>query len=311
MQAAIAGIARISAQLDSAELIVAVKDACVIAGIETPENLSLGNHGRISHPADNGHEILGSPDMVGNRETSWTRPIDATNTQNQSQTILRRAANMNRQSNYQPGKMSPTLGYGVRAGPETSIFVEYPPMDIVPYLRDVSSLATIIYWTSLTWGYHLLSAALDGNIKAMTIAEKAFGSVMPNKNDRGILNCIHARLTYRKMGTIHRAHPGNKHDHVQKLLTASARALEDQGTSLETFITPIAMESLLRRRLGASYDMVDRSVRGLGSQEEMTRLRRLIQRTIEESICLGDGPRWSSDKVESTIEYWARGAAFA
>lgn len=51
----------------------------MIVGIEIFENLSLGNYGCISYFIDNGYEILGLLDMVGNREILWIRFIDVIN----------------------------------------------------------------------------------------------------------------------------------------------------------------------------------------------------------------------------------------
>jgi hypothetical protein len=85
---------------------------------------------------------------------------------------------------------------------------------------------------------------------------------------------------------------------------AMERSCEELGTPLDTFLTPVGMENLLRSRLGAAYDVVDRCVRGLGSAEEMDRLRTLVDALVKTSVCLGDGPRWPIAKATRVLDAW-------
>lgn len=312
MQAAIASIARAATQLDSAEMTAAVRDACRVAGLETSEESDLSSVDRASCSVHNERPVQESSEIAGATTTSWAQEPGTTNTQSQSPPILRRAPNTGglgvEKSSYQSGRMSPTLGYGLWLGPETSISVEFPPMDIIPYLQDRFSLAITVFWTSLSWGFQILGAALGGNVEAVAMTQKIFSAIIPISPGRDVLNGIHARLTYRKTGTIDRDHPGNKPEQAPGILAAMTRSCEDNGTPLDTFLTPIAMENLLRNRLGPAYDVIDRSVRGFGSPEEIARLCGLVQIMTMSSICLGDGPRWSAEKAENVIEYWVHGA---
>lgn len=311
MQAAIASIARAATQLDSSEMTAAVRDACRVAGLETSKDSDLACQGSATCSENSEHPVQKSSEIAGATAIPWAQEPDATIAQSQSPPILRRAPNTSglgiEGSHYQSGRVSPTLGYGAWFGPQTSISIEYPPMDIVPYLQDGSSLATTIFWTSLSWGFQILGAALGGNIDAMAMTQKIFGTIMPISPGRDVLNGIHARLTYHKTGTIDRDHPGNKPEQAPGMLAAMARSCEDNGTPLETFLTPIDLENLLRSKLGPAYDVIDRSVRGFGSSEEIAHLRGLVQTMITSSICLGDGPRWSAEKAENALEYWIRG----
>ncbi|KAI6765657.1 hypothetical protein HG530_006727 [Fusarium avenaceum] len=307
MQAAIASIARAATQLDSPEMTAAVRDACRVAGLETSKDSDSACQGYATCSENSERSLQKSSEIAGATTIPWAQEPDAT-TQSQSPPILRRAPNTSEldveESRYQSGRVSPTLGYGAWFGPQTSISIEYPPMDIVPYLQDGSSLATTIFWTSLSWGFQILGAALGGNIDAMAMTQKIFGTIMPISPGRDVLNGIHARLTYHKTGTIDRDHPGNKPEQAPGMLAAMARSCEDNGTPLETFLTPIDLENLLRSKLGPAYDVIDRSVRGFGSSEEIAHLRGLVQTMVTSSICLGDGPRWSAEKAENAFEYW-------
>ncbi|KAJ9424424.1 hypothetical protein FOXG_15217 [Fusarium oxysporum f. sp. lycopersici 4287] len=309
LQAAIASIARAAARQDSAGMTEAVRDACQVAGIEIPRESGLSLAGPPSFCVHNEPPAQESLDVAGVTTVSWEQEP---HTQSQSPPMLRTAPYTRglvvEKSHHQSGRMSPTLGYGLWFGPEASISIEYPPMDIVPYLQDGSSLAITVFWTSLSWGFHILGAALAGNAKAVATAQSIFSAIISTSPGRDVLNGIHARLIYRKTGTIDRGHPGNKPEQAPGILAAMARLCEDNGTPLETFLTPIAMEDLLRNRLGPAYDVIDRTVRGYGSPEEICRLRGLVQMMTISSICLGDGPRWSTDKAEDVITYWAHGA---
>ncbi|SPJ88957.1 uncharacterized protein FTOL_12852 [Fusarium torulosum] len=310
MQAAIASIARAATQSDSAKMTAAVQDACRVAGLEISEESGLSCQGCETCSDNNERPGQESSEIAGATTIPWAQEPDTTITQSQSLPILRRAPSTSglgvEESHYQSGRVSPTLGYGAWLGPQTLISIEYPPMDIIPYLQDGSSLATTVFWTSLSWGFQILGAALGGNVEAVAMTQKIFGAIMPISPGRDVLNGIHARLTYRKTGTIDRDHPGNKPEQAPGMLAAMARSCEDNGTPLETFLTPIDLENLLRSRLGPAYDVIDRSVRGFGSSEEIAHLRGLVQMMTMSSICLGDGPRWSAEKAENAFEYWTR-----
>ncbi|TXC01172.1 hypothetical protein FocTR4_00009324, partial [Fusarium oxysporum f. sp. cubense] len=312
MQAAIASIARAGAQQDSAGMTAAVRDACRLAGVEIPQETGLT---RVDPPSCSVREeppAQESSEVAGARTVSWEQEPGTTNIQRQSPPMLRRAPYTGglgfEKFHHESGRMSPTLGYGLWFGPETSIPIEYPPMDIVPYLQDGSSLAITVFWTSLSWGFQILGAALGGNIEAVATAQNIFSAIISTSPGRDVLNGIHARLIYRKTGTIDRDHPGNRPEQSPGILAAMTRLCEDNGTPLETFLTPIAMEDLLRNRLGPAYDVIDRTVRGCGSPEEIARLRGLVRMMTISSICLGDGPRWSTEKAEDVVTYWAHSA---
>ncbi|KAG7419348.1 hypothetical protein Forpe1208_v002013 [Fusarium oxysporum f. sp. rapae] len=312
LQDAIASIARAAAQQDSAGMTEAVRDACQVAGIEPPQGSSSSYIDIPSCSVRDDPPAQELSELAGATTDPWAQEPGTTNTQSQSPPILRTAPCTGglvvEKSYHQSGRMSPRLGYGLWFGPETSIPIEYPPMDIIPYLQDGSSLAITVFWTSLSWGFHILGAALGGNIEAMATAQNIFSAIISTSPGRDVLNGIHARLTYRKTGAINRDHPGNKPEQAPGILAAMTRLCEDNGTPLETFLTPIAMEDLLRRRLGLGYDVIDRTVRGYGSLEEIARVRGLVQMMTISSICLGDGPRWSTEKAENVITYWSHGA---
>ncbi|KAF5254501.1 hypothetical protein FANTH_759 [Fusarium anthophilum] len=305
LQAAIASIARATAQQDGAGMAEAVRDACQVAGIEIPQELVLSFVDAPTSSIPNEPPAQESTDVAGVRTVSWEQEPD---TQNQFPPMFwtapyRRALAAER-SHHQSGRMSPTLGYGLFSGPEASISIEYPPMDIIPYLQDGASLATTVFWTSLSWGFQILGAALAGNVEAMATTQSIFTAIISASPGRDVLNGIHARLIYRKTGTIDRGHPGNHPEQVPGILARMTELCEDNGTPLETFLTPIAMEDLLRNRLGPTYSVIDRTVQGYGSPEEISRLRELVKMMTLSSICLGDGPRWSIDKAEDLIAYW-------
>ncbi|KAK7594899.1 hypothetical protein V3481_005898 [Fusarium oxysporum f. sp. vasinfectum] len=312
LQDAIASIARAAAQQDSAGMTAAVRDACQVAGIDPPQGSSSSYIDIPSCSVRDDPPAQELSELAGATTDPWAQEPGTTNTQSQSPPILCTApcagGPVVEKSHHQSGRMSPRLGYGLWFGPETSIPIEYPPMDIIPYLQDGSSLAITVFWTSLSWGFQILGAALGGNIEAMATAQNIFSAIISTSPGRDVLNGIHARLTYRKTGTINRDHPGNKPEQAPGILAAMTRLCEDNGTPLETFLTPIAMEDLLRRRLGLAYDVIDRTVRGYGSPEEIARVRGLVQMMTISSICLGDGPRWSTEKSEDVITYWAHGA---
>lgn len=163
-----------------------------------------------------------------------------------------------------------------------------------------------MFWTSLSWGSQMLEAALRGNAEATTLTNNIFGPAMSIKPGREVLDGIRARLIYRKTGSIDEDHPGNKPDRSPRMLAAMARVCEANGILLDSFLTPMAMERLLRSRLGPAYDVIDRTVHGLGSPEESVRVRMLLRTMAASSICFGDGPRWSEEKAETVIEYFAR-----
>lgn len=302
LQTAIASIARAAAQQDTVGMTEAVRDACQVAGLEIPQDPGLPLVDPPSFSAPNEPPVQESSDVAGATPVSWEQKPG---TQSQSPFMLR---TIGETSHHQPGRISPTLGYGLWFGPEASISIEYPPMDIVPYLQDGSSLAATVFWTSLSWGFQILGAALAGSTEALATARSIFSAIISTSPGRDVLNGIHARLIYRKTGTIDRGHPGNRPEQAPGMLAAMTRLCEDNGTPLETFLTPIGMEDLLRNRLGPAYDVIDRTVRGYGSPEEISHLRGLVQMMTISSICLGDGPRWSPDKAEDVITYWTENA---
>ncbi|KAM0313158.1 hypothetical protein ACHAPQ_012092, partial [Fusarium lateritium] len=199
MQAAIASIARAAAQQDSAGMTAAVYDACRLAGVEIPQESSLS---RVDPPSCSVRDELPAQqtsEVAGATTVSWEQERGTTNIQRQSP-ILRTAPYTGglvvEKSHHQSGRMSPTLGYGLWFGPETSIPIEYPPMDIVPYLQDGSSLAITVFWTSLSWGFQILNAALGGNAEAVATAQNTFSAIISTSPGRDVLNGIHARLIY-------------------------------------------------------------------------------------------------------------------
>ncbi|KAH6689731.1 hypothetical protein F5X68DRAFT_274801 [Plectosphaerella plurivora] len=304
MQAAIVSLARVAARVDSAELTTAMQEACRVAGVDKAQptsdgapissnsdhSLSIYNKS-ATEPASRLHTITHFFQRPPSPKLPTSQDVWAQNPDNMHRT----------------GRMSPRLSYGVWFEPPASLDVEYPPIDIIPYLQEDKTLASVVFWASISWGFRILGAALNGHPEAAMISHQVFGTILPMKPDRHVLDGLHARLIYRQNGTVDRHHPGNKPELGPMMHAAMVKSCEETGTPLRDFLTPLQMEQLLRSRLGAAYSTVDRSVRGLGTPEETARLRVLVDAMVKSSVCLGDGPRWHVDKAASALDAWTGG----
>ncbi|KAM0277194.1 hypothetical protein ACHAQH_005977 [Verticillium albo-atrum] len=154
-------------------------------------------------------------------------------------------------------------------------------------------------------GFRILGAALAGHTAAATAVREIFSTVLPKKPGRDELNGLHARLTYRETGTIARQHPRNRLELAPIMLNVIVKACEDNGTRLEDFLTPDAIEAMFRRKLCDAYDEADRTAQGLGSPEDTARLRGLVHALVKSSVCLGDRPRWTANRAENVLNVWA------
>lgn len=208
---------------------------------------------------------------------------------------------------HQRGRMSPRLNYGIFL--ERPIFrLVNPPVDIIPYLEERSTLSHVVFWTALVWGLKLLQAALssEGHSQAMATAHKIFGQISPMKPDRTVISGIHARLKYHKLGYVEPDHPGYDPDGGTKIQSLMARTCADNGTPLEMFLRPDAAEQLIRNKLGKGYGVIEQGLQGMGTMGEASRTRSLIDKMIRGSVCLGDGPRWRRDHLERILDSWIR-----
>ncbi|EEY23830.1 predicted protein [Verticillium alfalfae VaMs.102] len=118
----------------------------------------------------------------------------------------------------------------------------------------------------------------------------------------------HARAAvFRRRGYVEADHPGydpDKGARVQALMLSHSTA---KGLRLDKFLRPAAVELAFRRRLGPEYAVIEQGLKGLGSAEEVMRVRALVQLMVKTSRCLGDGPRWDIDRVATILETWAAG----
>ncbi|KAM0498894.1 hypothetical protein ACHAPB_006198 [Verticillium nonalfalfae] len=282
MQAAIAKVSQVASKLGSAELDRAVRDAVSIAGLErqAPPAASLL---ASRTPVPPSH--LSPPSVP--LDTPADGPLPA----------------------YASGRMSPGFGYGLWLAPAASRQRD-PPIDIAPYLAiDKTSFASVVYWTGMMWGTRLLEAAMRGDsAEAEETCRFSFGALRDmGGSDEQILHGMRARLSFRRRGYVEADHPGydpDKGARVQALMLSHSTA---KGLRLDKFLRPAAVELAFRRRLGPEYAVIEQGLKGLGSAEEVMRVRALVQLMVKTSRCLGDGPRWDIDRVATILETWAAG----
>ncbi|GJC91282.1 hypothetical protein ColKHC_00108 [Colletotrichum higginsianum] len=227
MQDAITSLARVAARLGSTELQTAVRDAQSAAGMEDHDDghdydNSPGEQGepsqrRPSVPSTSYQSVMvGSGNMLGKGPAGGApAPFPFGGYQARLQSNLDEVPGSQNDENgtggqqpgYQSGRMSPRLSYGLFL--ERPLFrLTNPPVDIMPFLESNKTLASVLFWTGLVWGFKLLQAAIGGNEQAVATANKIFGEIAPMTPKRIVLNGIHARIKFRNMGYIESDHPG-------------------------------------------------------------------------------------------------------
>ncbi|KAH7127911.1 hypothetical protein B0J13DRAFT_564719 [Dactylonectria estremocensis] len=302
MQSAIVSLNRVASRLGNAELNEAMRNVRQAAGLddleagdghdddEAIEELPITPSGRIVPPVSSSYAPGHHPVTVLPR------------TYHEQQNQQQYTAASEHQYGYQTGRMSPRLGYGLWL--EYPIRLSNPPVDIVPYLDTTTTLSSVLFWSGLFWGFKVLQAALGGNRGAAATAHKVFGEIVPMKPDRHILNCIHARLTFRKQGFIASDHPDYDPDGGAKMHRMMARTCEAIGTPLEAFLRPDQVESFSRERLGDEYRVIEQALQGLGTPMDLSRVQRLIDKMVSGCVCMGDGPRVRFEVVVTVLETW-------
>ncbi|KAL5610806.1 hypothetical protein FOBRF1_006923 [Fusarium oxysporum] len=307
MRVAIASLTHVASRLGNAELNDAVHNARQAAGFDDGTEWADG--------CDDGHAA--DPSTVGKQRTQALTLAGAPSsppsghyrtvpcgTENGRPAQHEYSAENGQQPGYLTGRMSPRLGYGLWL--ERPVFrVNNPPLDIVPYLEANTTLSSVIFWSGLLWGSNLLRAALDGNSEAVATAHKVFDEIVPMKSDRRVLDGIHARLMFRKQGYVTSDHPGYDPEGGMRMQDMMVRTCAANGTPLESFLRPDGVEDLLRSRLGEGYQVIELGLQGLGSSEDLSRVRRLIDMMIRSSVCLGDGPRLRFEATVQIIETWS------
>ncbi|KAH7112321.1 hypothetical protein B0J13DRAFT_575862 [Dactylonectria estremocensis] len=326
MQSAIASLSRVAARIGSAELTDAVRNARQAAGLdddEVPGRFEDDQAGtaadELPAPQPAGAASPQKSDMAGNAWPLALSPVEPPSSPqpghfytsvpyrpdeglpSQHQDFAPNRGHLA----YRSGRMSPRLSYGLWLEPQT-VRLRSPPSDIVPYLGGNTTLSSVVFWSSLAWGFNILRAALSGNSGAAATAQMVFGEFAPMKPDREVLDGIHARLTFRKLGYIASDHPGHNPEGTMRMQSMIARTCEANRTPLDTFLQPAAVEDLLRSRLGDGYRVVELGLQGLGSSEDLSRVRRLVQVMISSSVCLGDGPRWKIDWTVNIFDSWLK-----
>ncbi|KAM0271960.1 hypothetical protein ACHAQH_008867 [Verticillium albo-atrum] len=205
---------------------------------------------------------------------------------------------------YETGRMSPRLGYGLwmeRATPR----LRDPPMDIAPYLDiDTTSLSSVVYWTGMLWASRLLEVALGGNVEAMAFCNDIFSEIRSMGTLEMISHNIRAKLSFRRWGYVEADHPGYEMDGGARVHNIMMRESAAKGRQLETLLRPAAVEQLFRRRLGADYAVIELGLKCMGPPEDVSRVRALVEVMTKTGRCIGDGPRWSSDRMAAILESW-------
>ncbi|CRK20155.1 hypothetical protein BN1708_012754 [Verticillium longisporum] len=345
MQAAIVKVSQVASKLGSAELDRAVRDAVSIAGLERHASVSLDVGEALSPPpppppppppgtsSEPQFASTHAPSSSSQQSES-AFPPEVAHSQSQSTPLLsvsQPAASLttshtpvppshqsppsfplDKPANgplpaYASGRMSPGFGYGLWLEPAAPLQRD-PPIDIAPYLAiDKTSFASVVYWTGMMWGTRLLEAAMRGdNAEAEETCRFSFGALRDmGGSDEQILHAMRARLSFRRRGYVEADHPGydpDKGARVQALMVSHSTA---KGLRLDRFLRPAAVELAFRRRLGAEYAVIEQGLKGLGSAEEVMRVRALVQLMVKTSRCLGDGPRWGIDRIATILETWA------
>ncbi|KAL9944533.1 hypothetical protein D7B24_000227 [Verticillium nonalfalfae] len=340
MQAAIAKVSQVASKLGSAELDRAVRDAVSIAGLErqAPVSLDAGKAPSPPPPGPSSEPQFPSTHAPSSssQQSESAFPPEVAPSQSQCTphlTVSQPAASLLASRTpvppshlsppsvpldtpadgplpaYASGRMSPGFGYGLWLAPAASRQRD-PPIDIAPYLAiDKTSFASVVYWTGMMWGTRLLEAAMRGDsAEAEETCRFSFGALRDmGGSDEQILHGMRARLSFRRRGYVEADHPGydpDKGARVQALMLSHSTA---KGLRLDKFLRPAAVELAFRRRLGPEYAVIEQGLKGLGSAEEVMRVRALVQLMVKTSRCLGDGPRWDIDRVATILETWAAG----
>lgn len=326
MQAAIESLARVAGRVGRPELDDAVRSAREAAGIITSNVEENKRHDGETgdNPPRSRSTVLLQTDESSTTSTSQfpskslagrlssssghqlaflqPRPGDGTSGQQQEH------AATGQQLGHHRGRMSPRLTYGIFL--ERPLFkLVNPPIDIMPFLDQSTTLSSVVFWTSLVWGVKLLQAALDGNGQAVATADKIFGHIGPISPHRAIINGMHARLSYRQLGYIDPDHPGYDPEGGLRIQSLIAHSCAVDGTPLGTYLRPDAAEEFIRNRLGTGFRVVELAIQGLGTSEDLLRVHMLVNKMIRSSVCLGDGPRWRKDGLEKTLSSWVRSSA--
>ncbi|WQF78910.1 hypothetical protein CDEST_03924 [Colletotrichum destructivum] len=174
----------------------------------------------------------------------------------------------------------------------------------MPFLESNKTLASVVFWTGLVWGFKLLQAAIGGNEQAVATAHKIFGEIAPMTPKRIVLNGIHARLKSRNMGYIESDHPGYDPEGGITIRNKMSHVCAARGTPLETYLRPDGAEDYIRQRLGQGYRVIELALEGVGTPEDLSSLRQLVDKMIRSSVCLGDGPRWQYNRLEKVVDSW-------
>lgn len=321
MQAAIKSLTCVASRLDNADLNDAARSAWQAAGFDDTEWAASCENGQAMDEPSVPQAVIPMPsDHLTVDQQPWTQALALIGTppsstsgrdltpvplgpEHELATQPQDPAAYGQQLGYRTGRMSPRLDYGL--WPERPVLsLTNPPIDILPYLGANTSLSSLIFWNGLSWGFRLIRAALDGDSKAAVTAHKVFGEIVPMKPDRRTLNVIHARLTFRKLGYLASDHPGYDPEGGVRIQTMMARICETNGTPLENFLRPDGIEDFLRGRLGEGYRVIELALQGLGSSEDLLRVRRLVDMIVRSSVCLGDGPRLGFERMIKILEFW-------
>ncbi|KAL9941932.1 hypothetical protein D7B24_009396 [Verticillium nonalfalfae] len=145
MQDAIARLARIASGVDNRELAEAARDAQKAAGFDKTDDDSAAKTRRTTQVARLGQ---GAAERQGPAWRSGTPDAEEDGIRGARRAIP---------SYYRTGRMSPRLGFGLWLEP-ARLHVVYPPVDIMPYLQEKTSLSNVLFWASLSYGFKLLQA---------------------------------------------------------------------------------------------------------------------------------------------------------
>ncbi|EEY16814.1 predicted protein [Verticillium alfalfae VaMs.102] len=181
----------------------------------------------------------------------------------------------------------------------------------MPYLQEKTSLSNVLFWASLSYGFKLLQASLLGDTTATRVAWEVFGTIPPLQPGRDVLQGLHARLRFRGAGTLDADHPGNNPDVALRFHEMMVAACEANGTPIDTFLPPPAIETLLRARLGTRYHLLEQGLHDGGDPGVRTVVCAFVGDMVKGSICLGDGPRWTADRATAMLDAFHRRLALA
>jgi hypothetical protein len=207
------------------------------------------------------------------------------------------------------GRMSPRLTYGLWLEPGGHIRLINPPQDILPYLETPSSLAAVIFWSCFVAGYNGLRALLKGDASRPELLAKArntFSHSLEFTPGDLILQRLHLRLMFRKLGYVDRDHPGNDGGGAMRLHHAVTQDLSVKGVRLDMFIRVEEVDLFIRRQMGEGYGAVEAAIAGTGQEQHVSAVRCLVKIIAQRSFCFGDGPRWRADLISDIVRAWMR-----